>query len=54
MPNTNNEFKHNIRLQLSDVQELLQYLKTETPEDKERAIAKLEKMQSILLETLQD
>ena len=50
---TSTEFKHGLRLQLSDIEELLKYLKKEEP-DMDSAVEKLEKMQKIILESLQD
>ena len=48
-----NEFKHGLRVQLDEVQELLEYLKAETP-DVDHAIAKLEKIEARLIASLQD
>ena len=50
---TSAEFKHGLRLQLSDVKKLLEFLEKETP-DTEEAIKKLHEMQQILTESLQD
>ena len=50
---TSVEFKHSLRLQLSDIEELLKYLDRDTP-DVEAAVEKLEKMKHIVMESLQD
>ena len=47
------EFKHGLRLQLSDIEVLLKYLKQDTP-DVDAAVEKLERMRDILLESLAD
>ena len=47
------EFNHGLRLQLSDVRKLLEYLDNEEP-DVAAAVRKLKEMEQILLESLQD
>lgn len=50
---TSVEFKHSLRLQLSDIEELIKDLKEDTP-NVEAALEKLEKMRDIVLASLAD